>query len=46
VAKALGATIPWEGPWDVDRGALQQKAGPQVVVPDFSASGPVPAELF
>lgn len=46
VAKALGAVIPWEGPWDAYRGALQQKARPQVVIPDFPASGPVPAELF
>jgi len=51
VAKALGAAIPWEGSWDVDRGdvdhgAMQQKSRPSVVIPDFAASRPVPAELF
>jgi len=46
VAKGLGAVIPWEGPWDTDRGALQQKTRPQVVIPDFPVSDPVPAELF
>jgi predicted NAD/FAD-binding protein len=42
VAKALGAAIPWESSRDTDRGALQQKARPSVVV----AADPVPAELF
>ena len=42
VAKALGAAIPWEA----DRGALQQKTRPQVVIPDIPSSHPVPAELF
>ena len=42
VAKALGAGIPWEGSWDTNRGALQQKARPSVVLP----ADPLPAELF
>ena len=42
VARALGAAIPW----DVDGRALQQKARPLVVIPDYPVSNPVPAELF
>jgi predicted NAD/FAD-binding protein len=42
VAKALGAAIPWEA----ERGAPQQKARPPLAMPEFPASGPVPAELF
>jgi predicted NAD/FAD-binding protein len=46
VAKALGAAIPWEGAWEAECGAPQQKARPPRTMPEFPTSGPVPAELF
>jgi len=44
VARGLGAPIPWEPAREL--GAAQQKSRPCVVLPDFPATTPVPAELF
>jgi predicted NAD/FAD-binding protein len=46
VAKALGATIPWEQESVPRADAAQQKSRSPALLGGFSAPNPVPAELF
>lgn len=46
VARAMGASIPWETGAVSAPDAPQQKARPAVVMPGFPGQDPLPAELF